>query len=565
MDLIKAIRIEGLRSIQDQELTEIGSLNVFVGKNSSGKSNALRALNLFFNGEIESGNPIDFARDHFEQIPRKRKKKRIAVSVKFKVPNNFRFRKGLEPLEALGNEFTILRSWELDQVRRSIERFEVTVEGRSIPNGEELGRQFLTLITYRYIPNRTVPSDILRDESQAIANSIFGRMKGDKHASALLAALTEAAGRMLEDAGNSLAKIGSPLSAPSVSTADSIGEMLTMGGFQANGAHGLPVQDENWGAGHQAFFLYQVLRTLDTTYSRFFGWKQATIWGVEEPEAALHRELETRLADQFRQWCFDEGIKLQIFVTTHSPIFTMAADKGVWVELSKGETIFEFLPIPELTHAADVKGVSGWVHPILYFPWNPVVLTEGQIDADVLSHVAHLAGLDHLRFVSLPNMDVSETRGGKDKVISFLKSALGLVQNRSRQAPLFVLFDWEVTIEDIRKARLAYGKGGEEFVHKMNDTNCDFLMSKDFKGIERFYPPEVLVDAHNAGELVLGISAGKPYSISQTQLSGAKGALRDRIIAINSVGRLKSLLNLVMDVENKIRHDYPVQMKLADF
>lgn len=564
MELIKALKVEGLRSIQRQELIEIGSLNAFVGKNSSGKSNALRALNLFFNGTIEPGKLIDFARDHYERSPRKKTKKRIAISVSFCLPNNFHLRKGLEPLKRLGKEFTITRSWGIDQFRRPVENLEVSVEGTRLNDGEDLGRQFLTLITYRYIPNRTVPSDILRDESQAIANSIFGRMKGDQHASALLTSLTDAARRMLEDASESLTSSGSPLIDPSMATAESIGEMLTMGGFQANGAHGLPVQDEDWGAGHQAFFLYQVLRTLDTSYGRFFGWKQATIWGVEEPEAALHRDLETRLAEQFRKWCFDDAIKLQLFVTTHSPIFTMASDKGVWVELVDGESIFESMPIPELTRAADTRGVSGWVHPILYFPWNPVVLTEGQIDADVLSHVAHLAGLDHLRFVSLPNLDTHEPSGGKDSIVSFLKNAHGLVQNRSREAPLIVLFDWEVSNEDLKKARHAYGQGGQNYVQKMAETHGNRLLSSDFNGIERFYPPEVMVEAHKAGELTLGISEGKPYSISRAQLKAGKGALRRRILAIDSVERLKELLHLVMDVERLYRKDKPVQLKLAD-
>ena len=74
MDLIKSIRIEGVRSIQDQTFDAIGSFNAFVGKNSSEKSNTLRALNLFFNGEVEPGKEVDFRRDHYEQIPRLRKK-----------------------------------------------------------------------------------------------------------------------------------------------------------------------------------------------------------------------------------------------------------------------------------------------------------------------------------------------------------------------------------------------------------------------------------------------------------------------------------------------------------
>jgi len=563
MDLITKIKIEGVRSIQERELNVTGSFNVFVGKNSSGKSNALRALNLFFNGMIEPGKEIDFKRDHYEQIPRIRKKKHIAVTISFNLPINFKLRKGLEALAKLGQDFTISRIWELDQFRQPIERLEVHVENKLIPDSEDLGRQFLTLINYRYIPNRTVPSDILRDESQAIANFIFGRMKGDTHAAALLQSLNDAAGRMLADANNSLIDTGSPLSSPSVATSDSIGEMLAMGGFQANGAHGLAVQDEDWGAGHQAFFLYQVLFTLDTSYGNHFGWKQATIWGVEEPEAALHRDLETRLAEQFRKWGHDHGKKLQLFVTTHSPIFTMAADSGVWVELSDGGTIFDPLTIPELTRAADIRGVSGWVHPILYFPWNPVVLVEGPIDADVLSHVAHLAGLDHLRFVSLPNIDTSEHRGGKDKIITFLKNSHGLVQNRSKQAPLFVLFDWEVTNEDVKKAIKAYGKDGDNYVLRMKEEHCNPLLSKDFQGIERFYPHSVFVAGHKDGELVLGMADGKPYSISKSQLNSAKGKLRNRVLKINSLDELKPLLFLIMDIEAIFRSDHAAQMTLT--
>jgi hypothetical protein len=565
LDLIKSIKIEGLRSIQDQTLPTTGSLNVFVGKNSSGKSNALRALNVFFNGVIEPDKPIDFSRDHFEQVPRKKKRKRISVEVEFQLPKSFNLRQGLEPLKAFGNQFTIIRYWELDQLRRPYEKLEVRIQGQIINDAENLGRQFLSLITYRYIPNRTVPSAILKDESQAIANSIFGRMKGDQHAAALLHALSDAAERMLFDASKSLSNVGSPLESPSVSTATSIGEMLTMGGFKAKGAHGLSVQDEDWGAGHQAFFLYQVLKTLDTTYSRFFGWKQATIWGVEEPEAALHRELETRLAEQFRSWCFEESARIQLFVTTHSPIFTMAADNGYWTELDQGESKFERLSIPELTRAAETKGVAGWVHPILYFPWNPVVLTEGPIDSEVLSHVAHLTGIDHLKFVCLPELNTQERRGGKDKIIAFLKNSLGLIQNRAREAPLIVLLDWEVSKQDLDKARLAYGPGGDKFVHLMDESNCNSLLGKDFKGIERFYPPEVIVDAHQAGELIVGIQKGKPYSVSQDQLNSGKGALRRRILKIDSIKKLKELVSVVMDLDQIYRQDGHVQLTLPSF
>jgi len=54
-------------------------------------------------------------------------------------------------------------------------------------------------------------------------------------------------------------------------------------GVQIN-THGLPVEDVGWGSGHQSFFLFQMLHLLDTNYGRFFGWKQATVWGIEESD-----------------------------------------------------------------------------------------------------------------------------------------------------------------------------------------------------------------------------------------------------------------------------------------
>lgn len=69
MDLISRIEIKHLRSFdggKDQEKVRIENLkdlNIFSGANDSGKSNVLRALNLFFNNEISPGVRYDKKRD----------------------------------------------------------------------------------------------------------------------------------------------------------------------------------------------------------------------------------------------------------------------------------------------------------------------------------------------------------------------------------------------------------------------------------------------------------------------------------------------------------------------
>ena len=59
--IIEKIEIENFRSIKKKVTLEdspTSSFKVFVGPNNSGKSNILRALNLFFNFRIRTRNPF---------------------------------------------------------------------------------------------------------------------------------------------------------------------------------------------------------------------------------------------------------------------------------------------------------------------------------------------------------------------------------------------------------------------------------------------------------------------------------------------------------------------------
>src|SRR3546814_2920644 len=133
-------------SIADAILNQLDCHSVFIGKNSIGKSNVLRALNLFFNGETSPGLPVDFDVDlHFR--PSRRQKKIIEVTVGFSLPVGFRFRKGLEPLQRLGPNFLIRKSWALNRQRRPEESVYLVTDGkRSEEHTSEL--QSLMRISY---------------------------------------------------------------------------------------------------------------------------------------------------------------------------------------------------------------------------------------------------------------------------------------------------------------------------------------------------------------------------------------------------------------------------------
>ena len=559
MILISRVRISGFRSFLDGEAIGIGNLNAIVGKNSSGKSNLLRALSLFFNNEVQPGSELSFSRDYFQS--NLRKKKQITISLEFNLPSSFTLRSGLEHLSALGRQFSMTRIWELDTQLNVLDRFEITVSGSRLPDPDNYARQFLALIKFRYIPNRTVPTDILRDESQALARYVFLRMRDQSHATSLMKELTAAASRMLKDISESLELTTAPLHEPTVTTSTLV-QMLSMAGFQARGNHGGIVQDAEWGAGHQAFFLYELLKTIDTDYSRFFGWRQATIWAVEEPESALHHDLETALASQFRKWASDPRFRLQTFLTTHSSIFTMAADSGTWVDFEKSSTTLQHMPIQTLVKASETHGVSTWLHPVLSYPWNPIVLVEGLADVEALSHVAQLAGFESMRFVALPTLDHIEPSGGKDSIVSYLKRNNAMIGNRPREAPLIVLLDWEVSSVEMKRAQQAYGTRGSDHVLKMNHQYCDNLMGPDFKGIERFYPPRIVQEAHTAGRVVVGIAPNKPYSISKAQLDQAKYGLLQRFKTITDSRELAPLEKVLRDVQSAIQSVFVPQRSL---
>jgi hypothetical protein len=431
---------------------------------------------------------------------------------------------------------------------------ETTASG-PIANDGDLATQFLSILSYRYIPNRSVPAELLKHESQSLADAVFQRMKGDTNGENLLKSLSAASGRLLKAATKTMTASRAPLSEPGIATAESIGQMIRMTGFQAIGQHGAPVQDEDWGAGHQSFYMYQVLHALDRNYGNFFGWRQATIWGVEEPEAALHRDLETQLINCLREWSQDDASRLQVIQTTHSSVATMGSDCGYFVDLDRGESTFAPTPIPSLTRASQERGISGWTHPALSFPWNPVVLCEGPTDARVLGHVSQICNAAHLRFMPLTALDADETGNGVDAIVAYIKKHHTVISNRPKESPLLVLLDWDVSKDVVSKAIRALGDGDKsrKSVIQMDVNLAPGDLGPDFLGIERFYPPDVIRQASADGEIHVADKPGKPMSVSKPQLAQAKARLSFRVIQITDTTRLAALIQVVNQIQAALR------------
>lgn len=86
---IKEIYIENFRSIRKLAIVT-DHLSVFVGKNDCGKSNILRALNLFFNGVTNPGQQFSFEEDYNLFAPERSKvAKETIVRIYFEIPQSY--------------------------------------------------------------------------------------------------------------------------------------------------------------------------------------------------------------------------------------------------------------------------------------------------------------------------------------------------------------------------------------------------------------------------------------------------------------------------------------------
>ncbi|WP_394699778.1 AAA family ATPase [uncultured Pseudodesulfovibrio sp.] len=70
MNIIEKIEINYFRSAYSVTLSDLKDITTLIGENDSGKSNILKALNLFFNNDTELNSVFNF----FDDISRTREK-----------------------------------------------------------------------------------------------------------------------------------------------------------------------------------------------------------------------------------------------------------------------------------------------------------------------------------------------------------------------------------------------------------------------------------------------------------------------------------------------------------
>ncbi len=306
---IKEIFIKNFRSIRSMTL-QTKDFNVFVGENDVGKSNILRALNLFFNNQTDNGASFNFDSDFSYFFPKSsHSPKEIRITIKFEVPETYK-------------ESGII-TWE------KVWRRDVAVkESLTNEKGDELSARSRVESALRRIRFRYVPAVKSRDYYKDLLVELYNTISISLNAP--LAESTDAFSQALRDYTESLsANVFQTIGIQSVLTIpQDLKEIFKSLIFETKSNNSsIPISLNVRGDGIQARHIPVILnyiaeqdkRTRNKGSMRVF-----TIWGYEEPENGLEMSKCFEMADEFIKYTDD----IQIFTTTHSPAFYMKKSEG---------------------------------------------------------------------------------------------------------------------------------------------------------------------------------------------------------------------------------------------
>lgn len=504
MITIRDVEISRFRSIREAKLACLEDFSVLAGLNNSGKSNFLRALNLFFTGQPEPDVPFDLARDYYRGELSAKKRKNIRISVHFTLPKSFRFRAVLKPVEELlGRDFVLTKEWAFRQTDAVV--YLNNSEAPLSPDDAVKASQFLSLISFRYVPNRVVPTDIIRKEQQALRDVLVRRLaKFKKQSNDVFRGLEATAESLVVSVSNDIKKFSPDIQKVRLATASSLADLVFQFGYKLEEG-GVEMDENEQGSGMQSLLMFETLHLIDRDYFQQFGWKQAAVWAVEEPESSLNTALEARTAHFLSRVAKETDGRLQIIGTTHSDLMIQYGGTGYFVEkapnIKNGIESKAISKSPrELVEHSSRFGVSRWVNPVLLFPLETLVLVEGKFDRDFLEQCFRALKIGNPpRVACLEDMKNDPSKGGVESLISFVKDNADVIRSRQSFAKVCTLLDWDSAAK--KQSLTAIFKNTDPFVGmawEVAEANPNPFYISNCKGIERFYPDICLTNAKAA-------------------------------------------------------------------
>jgi len=574
--LITAVEVTNFRSLREVHLTDLTAADAIVGPNNSGKSNLLRALNLFFNDEVEPDEPLDLSVDHYS--PWRKRKKGISISVKFDLHRGFTFGKRYQAAEELLRyEPEVKRIWAYDKSGEIVPRFAIYDGDKQDftlldEDQARVVRSFLGLFKFRYIPNHVHPSELIDMEQDDLQRNLVRRLRSvlsrrKKKAESpsdwvdltpteeMFTTLSQLAGQAIRPIAQALTEASGEIESIELDIAQRLDELVFIFGYfmKITGGDRLPATLQ--GSGVQAHLAYQVIHFLDTSFGQYFGNRQTVIWGVEEPESFLHTRLEYYLAQFLLERAASQE-RFQIFCTTHSDIFTRLATTGILVQLIDGESRCEVMEPRDLVRKAPTLGISRFVHALLY-DLEPLILVEGKTDKMLLESAYSITDRKQPgTFHCLETLVHTGKTGGVNDLLKYLQQNRAAVNSRPLDSPILVVLDWEVKDKSVEEYEKALTGHSSSEVLRCDVALANPQLGDSFLGIERFLSTRVIQHAGQEGWLVLRrpVDGEYPLDVTRRSLKDGKTQLAEYMCAEGTVDDFLYLIEVTNMIDAAVRH-----------
>lgn len=536
MSVLTYVRVEGFRSIRDAEMVDLDSYNPVIGLNSTGKSNWLRALNLFFNDDLdEEHQSLDLARD-FTSFAPKRTKKRVAVTVGLNLRGEFHVR-GQADFHAnhnISGEIFIRRTWVLGTQTLLLEdtvEFGSSLDSMLVAGPDELPAVMthIRAIRFVYVPNHTRPADLIRSQLAPLRSTLVARLRSTpayktSQVGDLLTELSRMGDRMFGNVSEAMRR-GLPGMSVAADLPLDFADLVFTVGVQAiaDGQDARPPELE--GSGAQSFMLLHVLDLADRTHrSGAFGWIQASIWALEEPESFLHAGLRAQFSIDLARYAEDG--RRQVFITSHQDEFVRVASH-VWIAERNPDTGFKRCSARDALLESARRSITSFSHPLFAYPTEPVVVVEGKFDEIYLRSAIQESDLRPRWRLLSPSAAFGENVGG-DSVLEYLKYNQQVLASRPDSAPVIVLRDWETTDREKYNRQLAIHPYSRCLVAPADLSNPE--LDETFAGIERFAPTSLIEGVIPHNKLMRDNAEATPrYSVKRKTFAEHKDKLAQAI------------------------------------
>lgn len=556
MSVLGYVRIENFRSIRLITLDQLGDYVPIAGLNSAGKSNILRALNLFFTGGVdESRDPVDFKTDYSSHAP-SGKKKEVSVTVGIKLGPHFKVPKlqDFEDQHGITDVIYIRRQWNLAADNVSSQdtlSFGPGPASLTAAAADELGAilSYIRAVRFVYIPNHARPADLIRQELAPLQGSLVQRLRQTAiyrkmAVNDLLTELGVIGDRMFGGVAERLGK-GLPGTTISANLPADFADLVFDVGVNAI-TSGNSRAPEFEGSGAQSFMLLHILDLADRTRrSGGFGWIQASVWAMEEPESFLHAGLRAQFSTDLAGYASEE--RRQVFATTHQDEFMRVADEVWTASQTEGGTAVARASARDAISAATRREITAFRHPLFMHTDLPMVIVEGKFDAVYLKAALRTLGLrPRWRLISPQEAFGQEVSG--DAIYGFLNFNRSVIASRPASAPVIVLRDWET--KDVSKYDkvLKVHPHSKALICDPGVVNPD--LSEDFAGIERYLETAYVEAAVPPTKLGLEhAGAGARRTIKRDDLEKVKATLARGVESGVDPGTYMALLAQWLDAE----------------